>query len=167
MDAIWTPRGYSMGMSYSDFEMLRARVAQIKAPSTANPTPPPKPTDLLTEAEEQERLCLWLATCPVLAGTWLHVPNERVNKVERMKLKRQGVQPGAPDLLIFARPLDGACGVAVELKRSDRRSARDSEHGASEAQRQWLMTLRVCGWHAKVCYGAEDAIAYIRALYGI
>jgi len=156
-----------MGISLSDYEALRAKVAQSRALSTANPKPPPKPAHIPTEAEEQERLCLWLATCPQLAGTWLHIPNERVNKIERMKLKRQGVQPGAPDLLIFARPLDQACGVAIELKRADRRSAKDSEHGASEAQRAWLMTLRVCGWHARVCYGAQDAIDYISGLYGL
>ena len=96
----------------------------------------------------------------------MHVPNERINRVERMKLSAQGVSPGAPGILIFPSPLDGTKGVAIELKRSDRRSAKDPEHGASEAQRVWLMTLRVCGWHARVCYGAADAITYIESIYG-
>lgn len=134
--------------------------------STANPKPPAKPAGLPTEAEEMEALCLYLRSRPDLAGTWAHIPNERINKVERMKLSAQGVAPGMPDLLIFTRPLDGTVGVAIELKRSDRRSAKDPEHGASEAQRVWLMTLRVCGWHARVCYGAADAIQFIEAIYG-
>ena len=135
--------------------------------STANPKPPAKPAGLPTEAEEMEALCLYLRARPDLAGTWAHIPNERINKVERMKLSAQGVAPGMPDLLIFTRPLDGTVGVAIELKRSDRRSAKDPEHGASEAQRVWLMTLRVCGWHARVCYGAAESIQFIESIYGL
>ena len=135
--------------------------------STTNPKPPAKPPGLPTEAEEMEALCLYLRSRPDLAGTWAHIPNERINKVERMKLSAQGVAPGMPDLLIFTRPLDGTCGVAIELKRSDRRSAKDPEHGASEAQRVWLMTLRVCGWHARVCYGAAESIQFIESIYGL
>lgn len=168
-----------MGMTLEELAILQANIERSRAErdaatleaanrrlSTANPKPPTKPAGLPTEAEEMEALCLYLRSRPDIAGCWAHIPNERVNKVERMKLSAQGVAPGMPDLLIFTRPLDGTCGLAIELKRSDRRSAKDPEHGASEAQRVWLMTLRVCGWHARVCYGAADAIQFIEAIYG-
>jgi hypothetical protein len=112
-----------------------------------------------------EALCRWLSASPTLRGHYLHIPNERINKLERIKLSRQGVAPGAPDLLIVLRPPDQSAGVAVELKRADRRSANDPEHGASEAQRVWLATLRAQGWHAQVCYGARDAMAFIASIY--
>lgn len=156
-----------MGLKASDLDALRANLARnpAKHPSTSSPKPPPKGLLIPTEAEEMERLCLWMHSVPIFRGCFLHVPNERVNKIERFKLSRQGVAPGAPDLLIIARPPDGACGAAVELKRSDRKSPKDPEHGASDAQRVWLMTLRVAGWHARVCYGADEAIAFLASIY--
>jgi len=154
-----------MGMSLADYEILRERAASGRA-SRAQPKPPTKPLHLLSEAQEQQLLCVWLSAHPVLRGYWLHIPNERINKIERIKLKAQGVMPGAPDIIAIRPTLDGRVGVVVELKRSDRRSATDPEHGASEAQRIWLESFRRCGWAAYVCYGAAEAIARLRVHYG-
>ena len=43
-------------------------------------------------------------------------------------------------------------GLYVELKRRDQRASR-----VRDSQRWWLVELGVQGYHAQVCYGAEDA----------
>lgn len=83
---------------------------------------------------------------------WCHVPNGGSrNVVEATKLKRMGVKPGVPDILIFDRPplQPEACGIAIELK-AIRGKLR-------EAQTFWLNGLRERGWLAYVCYSAQEA----------
>jgi hypothetical protein len=67
-----------------------------------------------------------------------------------------GVKAGVPDFLIF-NPAPLAVGTAVELKRKGGR--------ASPEQLAWLAALGRCGWHTKVCYGADDAVGFLSSLY--
>jgi hypothetical protein len=73
-------------------------------------------------------------------------------------LKAQGYLPGAPDLVIMQLASDG-CPVAVEMKR-----VRDADPTVSAEQRAAHAQLRAAGWHVLVGYGANDAIAQLRAL---
>ena len=68
-------------------------------------------------------------------------------------LKASGVEAGAPDLLIFDRPSDTSCGIALELKRvgAPKSSLRSS-------QKRWLEALRDRGWTTLVAFGSTDAI---------
>lgn len=117
-----------------------------------------------TEYREQAMLCDWLKAQGIV---YCHVPNGGSRgRIEGAMLKRVGVKSGVPDVLIFSVPAGGWTpsdalplprGVAVELKR--RRGG-----FASESQQAWIDSLRACGWEARVCYGVDDAIAWLRTL---
>lgn len=86
---------------------------------------------------------------------WTHVPNERVRKIEAVRLARQGVTAGIPDVLVFeARALFH--GMALELKR---RSATKS--ALTKAQRRALRVFQAKGWHVAVAYGWKQAVMYV------
>ena len=89
---------------------------------------------------------------------WCHVPNggSRGSIVEAVNLRRAGVKGGVPDVLIFTPTKQAPHGVALELK---------ADKGVlSDAQREWLDSLRAIGWAAIVAYGLDDAVAQLRAL---
>jgi|OM-RGC.v1.022194113 VRR-NUC domain. len=112
------------------------------------------------EHQIQRLLARYLDSHPATSGRWLHVPNERASRKQRRFLAGQGVKPGAPDVLIFARPgLVLARGVAIELKR--RRGGR-----LSAAQSQWLTALRGEGWRAECCRGLRAAMELVIECYG-
>jgi len=116
-----------------------------------------------TENQEQKMLCDWM-TCHGLL--YAHVPNQSggvgeasQRAITQAKLKRIGLKPGFPDLLVFDAP--PSCpqyvGVAIELKR--RKGSK-----ASLLQLCWLEDLERRGWAARVCHGADDAIAWLESL---
>lgn len=111
-----------------------------------------------SEEVEQVILANWLDWRGV---PWCHVPNggERNARVGK-RLKGQGVKRGVPDVLIFASPTGdpGYCGVAIELKSMSPKAR------LSKEQKQWLDTLRHCGWYTLVCRGAMDAIEALKGL---
>jgi hypothetical protein len=104
-----------------------------------------------TEAQEMRMLAQYLDARGLL---WLHPPNEG-RRSARMgaELKRQGLKPGAPDVLIFDNPPS-----AIELKRSI--GAR-----LAPAQLLWLNQLRDRGWRVECCHGAQDAIGKVEEWY--
>ena len=107
-----------------------------------------------TEAQEQERLLAVLRRHGVL---YFAVPNGGRRGVrEAVSLRRQGVQPGIPDLVLPGPDARWRC-LAIELKRS--KGGR-----VSEEQEAWHRLLRSCGWQVLVCRGADDAIEQLRAL---
>ena len=73
----------------------------------------------------------------------------------------EGMQPGAPDYLIFVRveASPDLRGVAIEMKRRP-----PDYRGPTLSQRQWLAGLAAEGWATHVAKGAEDAIAYCQGL---
>ena len=110
---------------------------------------------LPTEEEEQETLASYLD----YIGVWYcHVPNGGHRHVAvAKKLKKAGVKPGVPDILIFDPPpaFPEKVGTAIELKRQ--------EGGVvSDDQNDWLDALEKRGWYRAVCEGADEAIKVIR-----
>ena len=118
--------------------------------------------------EEQEQIKLaeyldWKGYC------WCHVPNGgNRNIVTGAKLKKQGVKPGVPDILIFDSPKRAiremvGCeikrfkGISIELKR--KKGGQVSKH-----QKEWLNKLQNKGWLTRVCKGADEAIDWLEEL---
>lgn len=104
----------------------------------------------MTESQEQRTVVEYLEWLKV---PFYHVANERKCSPQRgAALKRLGVQAGVPDLCIPV-PMGGFHGLYIEMKaKSGRLSANQS---------RWLKTLRSYGYHADVCYGADEAIDLI------
>ena len=73
------------------------------------------------------------------------------------KLKKCGVKPGVPDVLIYTPPPKhlGKVGTAVELKRRD-------GGVVSEFQQEWLADLERHGWLITVAHGWEDAVKFLQ-----
>lgn len=101
-----------------------------------------------SEADEHIALIEW---CRAMQGReprlrWLfHPANGELRDIKTaVKLKRMGVNPGVPDLLlpIHAR---GYAGLAIEMKAGN--------NAASDDQAAWLLHLRSENWYAKVCVG--------------
>lgn len=106
-----------------------------------------------TEDHEQEVVATYLRRNKIL---FFAVPNGGMrNVIVAMKLKRQGVSPGVPDLVIPV-PVAPYHGLFLELKRV-------KGSVVSPAQKEWLYQLRKNMYYAHVAYGAEDAIAIIEA----
>lgn len=100
------------------------------------------------EDQEQAKLCTWMTK----KGIWFFaVPNggSRV-LAEAVKLKRCGVKPGVPDLVVPI-PSGSYHGLFLELKR-----VKGSK--VSDAQILWLDFLRRKGYYADIAYGADEGI---------
>lgn len=142
---------------------IRTKLRQVRfSGQTRRSLRPPVPK----EREEQIRLAAWLDLRGVL---FCHVPNEsRAHVRHRVNLARQGVKPGVPDVLIFSRPPlyppgHRPAGVAIELKRQ--RGPSGGLPGAvSDAQMAWQGSLEREGWLVRICYGADEAIAWLGSL---
>jgi hypothetical protein len=114
-----------------------------------------------TEYDEHVIVADWLRAKGLL---WLHPANgEARNIVTGARLKRMGVSKGASDFIIFTQPpgKHGITGVAIEMKR-----AGATPSSVSKEQRDWLDALTKEGWRTCVAFGADDAIAFLGALYG-
>jgi len=88
------------------------------------------------------------------------VPNGGLrDKKAARAISAEGVQAGFPDLLIFDPPPAhfGYTGLAIEMKVSDR-----SKGIVAAKQVIWLEKLAERGWLTQVCYGATEAIKYMR-----
>lgn len=88
---------------------------------------------------------------------WCHVPNGGArNVITGAKLKRQGVKPGVPDVLIFDPPPKRVtfCGAAMEIK--------DGKGRATPEQKEWLANLAACGWVTRIVYGIDDALIFLK-----
>ena len=118
-------------------------------------------TEMLpTEEQEQNAVAKWLRRNRVL---FTHPPNGlQRSKAAGARLKRLGVCPGVPDLLIFSpSPAEpSARGVAIEMKRRRRGMV-------SLNQERFHRALRDAGWSVFVCEGAASAIRQLVKLgYG-
>lgn len=115
-----------------------------------------------TEAQEQECLMRWAAyqraAYPQLS-LLIHIPNEgKRSVVEGAMLKRMGLRPGVPDLILPVSDGKHNC-LFIEMKRT-------KKSRISPDQKQWIDDLNKAGCKAMVCYGWEDAakniLKYIR-----
>lgn len=91
-----------------------------------------------------------------------------LTKIQAALANASGMEPGDPDLTIWAPPpaLPGRVGMAMEMKAPDLapKTNRAGEFsGARPEQRARLEMLRANGWHVVVAYGHIDALNKIRA----
>ena len=89
-----------------------------------------------------------------------HPPNGGYrSKAAGARLKRLGVSPGVPDLLIFSPPpnIPDKVGVAIEMKRRKGGTV-------SLPQERWIRGLEEMGWVVFVAKGAEEAILRLREM---
>ena len=85
----------------------------------------------------------------------LHIPNGGSrNRIEAAKLKRMGVRPGVPDLLL-PYPISDWSGLWLEMKTEKGRPTPE--------QRDWIEYLRSVGYLAYICHGAGEAINALEA----
>lgn len=113
------------------------------------------------EGGEQVVVAQWLDLHRV---KWFHTPNGGArNAVTGSILKRQGVKPGVPDIVIIDRPPADplSVGVVIELKAPLELCPRARP---SKEQMAWLRDFADRGWLAKVCHGAVDAISWLKKL---
>ena len=117
------------------------------------------------ESAEQETLASWLDSRGYI---WFRVPNEFPSPKGKPSygwlkaMAKRGRKNGVPDVIIVGRTTLGTglvvpLRIAIELKRQE-------DGVLSPSQRQWLMELRKCGWHAECCEGVQDAITTIENL---
>ena len=106
------------------------------------------------ESVEQEELVRILKRLRV---PYFAVPNGGSRRtVEAAALKRQGVVPGVPDLILPGPDARWRC-LALEMKRA--------QGGyLSPEQVEMHQWLQACGWRVLVCYGCDDAVRQLTAL---
>jgi len=124
-------------------------------------TPAFKPKVIATESQEQAALFVWvkynISRYPELVLLY-HVANERQCSISTgAKLKRLGVKPGVPDLVLpVARGLYH--GLYIEMKAIGKTP--------SDNQKAWLSWLNEQGYYAVVCEGwyaaAETITKYLK-----
>lgn len=108
------------------------------------------------ESGHQEALFCWagyqLGSMPELEYMY-HVPNGgKRDKATAAALKRQGVKPGVPDIVLPAVRA-GYHGLYIELKAG--------RNTTTENQKRWLEYLRQQGYYTAVCYGWQLAAELI------
>lgn len=104
------------------------------------------------EEQEQMNFVSWLRVKKI---RHIHIANERMcSVVYKKKLKALGTYAGFPDLMIFLANRT----LFIEMKRSDKRLSR-----VSKEQSEWLEFLNLLDeGSAKVCYGADEAIEFVK-----
>jgi len=110
-----------------------------------------------SEEQEQRTVADYLDWLNIV---WCHPPNGgKRSKSEAARFQLIGVKPGVPDILIFSQPpkLPNVRGVWIEMKK-----VRGPK--PTESQSQWHSDLGECNWVGRVCYGAEDALTFIKSL---
>jgi hypothetical protein len=121
------------------------------------PTAARKPI-IATEAVEQQRVFEW---AELQANIWpplrwmYAVPNGGSrNYLEAVRLKRQGVKPGVPDICL-PYPSGRYHGLYIEMKRAD--GGKKSDH-----QKAYIEYLQNVGYKAVFCSGFEQAVDEIK-----
>jgi hypothetical protein len=113
------------------------------------------PDSVPKEDAEQAKLVTYLRYKGLL---FFSVPNgEKRDIITAVKLKRTGVMAGVPDIVI-PMPSNGYHGLFIELKR-----VKGGQLTAS--QRHWLEALKVQGYYAVVCNGADHAIQIVNSYF--
>lgn len=103
-------------------------------------------------------LAQWL---DLTGALWCHTPNGGARDARTGAwLKRQGVKPGVPDVLLFDLPdterLKGVVGIAIELKAPSGRP--------TLFQQQWIDRLTAAGWLCFVARSAQEGIKWLMSL---
>ena len=109
-------------------------------------------------ATEDEATIAVVEYCTLRGVPVAHVPNEGKRSPQQgAKLKRMGLSPGFPDLVIPI-PRGNYHGLFVEMKVGNNKTTAE--------QKKWLTELSKRGYAATACWGVDEAIntvnAYIR-----
>lgn len=114
-----------------------------------------------TEHQEQCKLCDWLNRRGI---PHFAVPNGarlggRNRARQMVRLKAEGLLPGAPDLVIIRQSGTAPCWVpiAIELKKIGGDKPKPHQLAVHEI-------MRANGWIVIVAYGAADAIKQLESL---
>ncbi len=113
-----------------------------------------KKTDIPLEKEEQQKLCKWLKANKI--GHWANGLGIKLDyDVKYMaSLRSQGWYRGVPDMTIL---LPKGKAIFLELKRV-------KGGVVSDEQKKWIKYLQSLDYPAKVCYGADEAIEFVKSL---
>ena len=85
---------------------------------------------------------------------WFHPANERRTSIQAgARLKRKGVKPGVPDVMILT-PNSVFNGLAIELKIKPNKP--------TPKQKEWLKSLLKCGWRCEVVYSLDEFLLIIK-----
>lgn len=108
----------------------------------------------MTPTEDQEQAVLVQYMQLRHIPHW-RTPNETFTKSwkQKAKNKRLGVVPGVPDLFVIVKNRL----LAIEMKRTKGSTT-------SPAQIEWIKRLNECGVTARICKGADAAIAFIEEM---
>ncbi len=114
---------------------------------------------LKPETLEQIKLFNWIRANPVLSKCAIHIPNEgQRSKVMGYTLKLMGMRAGVSDVFI-AYPTKAMSGLWIELKA---KNAKGKYGKPTDNQVKFINDMTAMGYIAKVCNGADEAIAVIR-----
>jgi len=104
-----------------------------------------------SEHDEQTVFMTWLMfQYPTLFELTTAVPNGgRRHLGTAVKLKKEGVKAGVPDILCFYKK-NGYTGLAIEMKSKYNKESKE--------QAKWLNNLSDQGWFCAVCWSAKDAM---------
>lgn len=106
----------------------------------------------LKRTESQEQIVV-IDYCRYKRIPIFHIPNGGSrNRIEAANLKRQGVKPGVPDLMLPVAK-QGYHGLFIEMKVGYNKPTKNQE--------RWIELLRKNGYLAKTCWGAKEAIDLI------
>lgn len=107
-----------------------------------------------TEYDEQKRLCQWLRANKIkhaASGNGYKLATE--NNIHYIsKLKATGLCVGFPDIQVF---VGNGKTLFIEMKRT-------KNYSVSDEQIKWIEWLNNNGYIAKICYGANEAINFIK-----
>lgn len=112
-----------------------------------------------TEAEEQKALCEWLRKKGIkhfstAMGVWFGKTNYRYI----MSLKSRGFEVGVPDLVLL---FDNGVTAFIELKRREKSASK-----VRPCQEEWIKWLQEHGYPARICYGADEAVRFVKSIIG-
>ena len=104
------------------------------------------------EKEEQQKLCKWLRENKI--GHWANGLGVKLDYDKKYiaSLRSQGHYKGIADMTIF---LPKGRAMFLELKRV-------KGGVVSEEQKKWIKYLQSLDYPARVCYGADEAIEWIK-----
>lgn len=112
------------------------------------------------EHQEQARLVKILRSVKVDGRKLLFcaVPNGAHTSIQQaVKLRREGLEKHAPDLLIFTRSPKTGLPLAIEMKRT--KGSR-----IDPGQCEYLDELSLQGWNTAICCGFEQAKKVLKTL---
>lgn len=105
---------------------------------------------IATEQVEQMRFVQWL---DIMGYKYTSIPNSTFTRSWKQKQKntQTGLRAGFPDMVVIAKNIF----MCVEMKRT--------KGGViSTLQKEWIRNLQAANIPTGVCYGADEAIAFVK-----